>query len=112
MRSSLGAGATGIWRVPSGAVDRRSAGARSSTVSAASRITLQPAPAGVDDAGLAQHGQLLGRARQGLAGRGGRGGEDVAGPGRGVLGAASAAASEAARATVRMVPSTGVPTAA
>ena len=83
-----------------------------STVSAASRITHEAAAAGVDDARVAEHLELLGRAGERLAGRGGGGGEHVAGPGRRLALGGSAAASEAARATVSIVPSTGSPTAA
>ena len=83
-----------------------------STVSAASRIDAQPATAGVDHAGRTELLELLGGAGERLAGgRGGRG-EHVASPGRGSSAARRTAASEAARATVRIVPSTGVPTAA
>ena len=72
----------------------------------------QAPPAGVDDAGVGQRLELGGRPGQRLAGgRGGRG-EDVAGAGPGERRARAIAASEAARATVRIVPSTGSPTAA
>ena len=56
------------------------------------------APAtGVDDAGVAQHRELVGRPGQRLAGRGRGVGEDVAGAGAGLARRAASAASAAAR---------------
>ena len=46
----------------------------------------EPAPAGVDDAGLAQHRELLRGVGEGLAGGGRRGAQDVPEPQGGVLG--------------------------
>ena len=83
-------------RVPSGAVT--GTGRRPvSTVSAASRITLSPRPPASTTPASRQRRQLLRRAGQRLAGRGGRGGEDVAGPGAPGRRRACAAASAAAR---------------
>ena len=98
---------SGCCRLPSGAVT--GTGRRPvSTVSAASRITLSPRPPASTTPASRSTWQLLGRARQRLAGRGGRGREHVAATRAPASSAASAAASDAARVTVRMVPSTGV----
>ena len=62
--------------------------------------------AGVDHAGLGQHGQLLGRAGHGVGGRR-AGGVEHGSTSAAPPAAAEPAASAAARATVRIVPSTG-----
>ena len=69
-----------------------------------------PAAAGVDDAGLAEHLELVRCASQRLCSLG-RGRPDDVGEIAAVVGAAVAAAA-ASRSTVSIVPSTGSPTAA